>query len=147
MQETRNKKQAPLNFNLFGSLHLTSCLFFLSCLLFLSQSHAWAVGEVMIEQVQVREKAPQRFEIQANVINTTKEAREVTLRAQVEVFDRMVPRGDQPLNVFRRDRNLILKPGETRPLRFQFVGEGVPPKTATRVEPTVRIRRQRVWNY
>ena len=141
----RYKKQIFLN--LFRNLSLVSWLLFVSCLLFLGSSHAYAVGEIIIEQVYGREKEPQRFEIKANVTNTTKEAREVTLRAQIEVFDRMVPRGDEPLNVFRKDQNLVLKPGETRPLRVQFVGEGVPPKTATRIESTLRIRRQRVWNY
>ncbi|MSR77362.1 MAG: hypothetical protein EXS63_03950 [Candidatus Omnitrophica bacterium] len=115
--------------------------------LVLGISSAYALGEINISEVSAREKEPLRFELQANITNTTQETREVILRAQIEIFDRMVPRGEQPLSVFRKDQSLILKSGETRPLRVEFVGEGLPPKGVTRIEPALRIRRQRVWNY
>ncbi len=107
----------------------------------------WAAGEIQISQVTAKEIQPNRFEFFAQVKNSTQEPREVVLRAQVGVFDRTVPKGEQPLSLARKDFTIILKPGEERGIHELFVGEGSPPHGATRFEPTLRVRRQRIWKY
>lgn len=107
----------------------------------------WAAGEILIEPPNVKQLGPTRFRLTTAVTNQTDEPREVTLRAQISLYDQTVPKGDVPVSLFRKDKTFILRAKETRQLDELFVGEGLPAKGALRFEPYVRVRRQRVWNY
>ncbi len=107
----------------------------------------FSADEIIIQDISAKEIAPQRFTLKYHVSNATVDSREVVLRSQIEVFDRAVPAGDLPVNILRKDQTLVLKPGESRDMSVDFVGQGQPAKGDLRVSPVVRIRRQRVWNY
>ena len=124
-----------------------SKIFFFFLSLFIFSTTLFAVGEVSIKDILSREIAPLRYELSFQITNTTSDVREVTLRSQIELFDRSAPVGDLPVNILRKDQTMVLRAGESRDVMVHFVGEGPTPKGDLRVSPLVRIRRQRVWNY
>ena len=107
----------------------------------------FAVGEILIENVQAKRLEHDRWEATALVMNVTEEPREVVLRGQITFYDQTAPKGDLPVSILRKDLTLILKPDEVRPVKIHFIDEGGAPKGSLRLEPFFRIRRQRVWSY
>ncbi len=106
-----------------------------------------ALGEIQVESVRIETQSPGNYWLVGTVRNTTSEAREVTLRAQIVFFDRAAPEGDLPVALLRKDRTEILRAGEAREVRVTLLNEGTPPRGDLRLEPLLRIRRQRLWNY
>lgn len=108
---------------------------------------ALAVREILISEVTLEQKSFQDHQLSAKVQNTTNESREVTLRAQIFFFNRNSPPGDLPINILRKDHVMVLKPQEIRNLEVKFVEEGGHRLEPLRLEPQVRVRRQREWKY
>ena len=106
-----------------------------------------AAGEIQIEQTAVQEIPPDRYEMTALVRNKSTDSREVVLRAQLFFFDEASPPGDIPLMILRKDETIVLKNEESRMVRIRLINEGTLPKSRLRLEPEIRIRRQRPWNY
>lgn len=115
--------------------------FFLAC------AAPCGAGEISIENVAAARETADRYAVTATVHNAGEATREVFLRAQLAFYDRSSPRGDLPEMILRKDAIEILKGGETRSLHFTLFEEGVRPRGAFRREPSVRIRRERVWHY
>jgi hypothetical protein len=110
-------------------------------------SQAFAANEVQVEKLTLKKDPPDRYEISATVHNKSKERREVVLRAQVFFYDETSPAGDIPVMILRKDETVYLNRGEGRRIEFRLINEGTLPKVRMRLEPEVRIRRQRVWQY
>lgn len=122
--------------------------FFLSLVLALSfSSGLHAAGEIVIDGISLEQDPPDHYYVIGTVVNATNEPREVILRAQVLFYDNAVPKGDLPVIVLRKDKTMILKAQEKKTLRIPILKEGVLPRLDLRVEPQLRLRRQRVWNY
>ncbi|MCI0597439.1 MAG: hypothetical protein L0Z48_13015, partial [candidate division Zixibacteria bacterium] len=100
---------------------------------------------INVEGVRATVISPARYELTGNVTNTSEDAREVTLRAQITFYDRTAPKGDLPLDYLRKDITEVLRPGENRAVRVVLLRSGAPLHDAVRLEPFLRIRRQRVW--
>ncbi len=125
-----------------------SRIFFLSLLLFCVGSFSlFAFDEIRIENVAADEKPPYGYWLRGSVSNQTDNPREVILRAQVAIFDKNSPPGDLPVRILRKDITIILKPREAKNAEVEFFNKGVLPKTDLRIEPLLRLRRQRIWNY
>ena len=107
----------------------------------------WALDEVSIVNVKIQEQSYDRYIVSATIANKTAEPREATLRAQVFFFDKVSPYGDKPLSVLRKDATIVLKARESRKVRVLLIDEGSVAKQRVRLEPEIRLRRQRVWNY
>ena len=106
-----------------------------------------AAGEIQIQGTRYVERTSDRYFLEGLIENTTEDPREVVVRAQLSFFERGVPAGDVPVFILRKDLTLILKPGEGREMKIPLVDEGTRPKTALRIEPMLRVRRQREWVY
>jgi hypothetical protein len=106
-----------------------------------------AVGEIRITNVAARQKTPGKFILTANVANSTGEPREVVFRAQLTFYDKTSPPGDLPATVVQKDFTIILKAGQERSLEVPIILEGKLPPGSLRMEPSLRIRRQREWMY
>ncbi len=126
---------------------LFRCLGFLILTVFYFVPAGFSVGEIAISDIQAEQIENGRYHLKAQITNTTSETREIVLRSQIEIFDQNAPRGDLPVSILRKDKNWVLKPGESRALDDDFLAQGVPLKGEMRIEPLVRIRRNRVWNY
>ena len=107
-----------------------------------------AVDEIKIDNVAVEKQSSTDYVISGVVSNTSDLAREIVLRVQLSFYERVSPPGDLPAAILRKDMTLVLKPAENRTLRISLYNEGsmILP-TAYRLEPILRIRRQRPWNY
>lgn len=112
-----------------------------------AQVSAFAFNEIKIEHVAVQNQSADRYEVTAVISNESDDSREVTVRAQVFFFSKVSPKGDKPAMILRKDETMVLLPGENRKFRVLLLNEGSFPKERLRIEPEVRIRRQRVWNY
>ena len=108
---------------------------------------AQAVGEIKIEKVGLRTFSPDHYFVTGQVSNTTQDSREVVLRAQVLFYEKGSPKGDIPAMILRKDRTLVLRPLETRKVKTRLLNEGDLPRSELRLEPVLRVRRQRPWNY
>lgn len=108
-------------------------------------SSIFAAGEIDIQNVGVQDKPPFQYIVRGTVINTTTQDREVVLRAQVVMYDQTAPKGDLPVRVLRKDQTIILKASEQRVVELPVMQEGRMPDVRFRVEPVLRIRRQRPW--
>lgn len=136
----------PLQRNLTASR--ISCFSgFLFCFILLIAPLLFAEGEILIGEVQLTDKAVDRYSLSAPVTNTTGDPREVTLRGLISFYDRTSPMGDIPVMQLRKDITLILRPGEERQIDMNMIAEGSLPAGALRKEALVRLRRQRVWHY
>lgn len=124
------------------SLATYFALFFLSTLLFGENS-----GQIQITNISAREVSEGHYVLEGLVSNKTTNPKELVLRAQITFYDRTAPRGDLPLAVLRKDITIILKSGEERSLQIPLINEGKRWHGAVRLEPFLRIRRQRAWNY
>ena len=72
------------------------------------------------------------------------------IRNREEYAKKPVPRAmgiNSDLFALRKDMTVILKAGETRTLEVPLINEGSMPRGDIRIEPMMRVRRQRVWNY
>ena len=107
----------------------------------------FAIDEVTVKDYAVQNESLGRYEVTATLCNRTRDSREVTLRAQIFFFEKASPKGDKPAMILRKDETVVLFPEETRKITVPLLNEGSFPKARLRVEPEVRIRRQRVWNY
>jgi hypothetical protein len=114
---------------------------------FLGIAELSAAGEINLSAPMLEQEPPDHYYVLGSVTNTTDKTREVILRAQVLFYDKAVPKGDLPVIVLRKDMTLILKPREKKELRIPILKEGFLPRLDLRVEPQLRLRRQRVWNY
>ena len=124
--------------------------FFVSAIFFLAAARplpAATAAEVRIEGVGFEAKSPSHYVVRGTVSNETAESRDLILRAQMTFYDKAAPRGDVPAAVLRKDIAIVLKAGETRALEIPMIEEGTHPKGSFRVEPSIRIRRSREWNY
>ena len=106
-----------------------------------------AVGEIQIEGASITRETPEKFKLSTSIKNTTADTREVTLRFQIFFFEQISPKGDKPAMVLRKDETIVLKQGEQRSMIVTLWNEGSLPKGNLRMEPEVRLRRQRVWSY
>lgn len=104
-----------------------------------------AFEEVTVQDVHLKDHPPFEYRVSGKVINQTAEPREVVLRAQALLFDASAPKGDLPVHAYRKDMTIVLKPSETREVEAVFVKEGKFPDLRARIEPVLRIRRQRLW--
>ncbi len=107
----------------------------------------FAVGEIRIEDVFVKTDPPDRYTVGATVSNQTDKPREVTLRAQIFFFEKASPKTDKPAMILRKDLTLVLRKNESRKIRVRLLNEGTLPKERLRLEPEIRIRRQREWHH
>lgn len=108
---------------------------------------AAAMGEIQIDSLAVQEYPPHHYDVSAMMNNKTAETREVVLRAQLFFFEQAAPPGDLPVMILRKDETVVLKAGKRRSITVKLIHEGKLPKGSLRMEPEIRIRRQRVWNY
>ena len=129
------------------TLHFSKIILSLLLAVFLFSQSVWAFDEIQISNISLTEKAASKFLLSGDVVNTSNEPREVILRSQISFYDRSSPERDVPVAVIHKDMTIILKPQESRRLDIPIINEGAMPKTAIRTEPSLRIRRQRVWNY
>ena len=102
---------------------------------------------ISVSSVAYSEKAPGKFLVTGTLQNPSPEAREVVVRGQLTFYDQSVPPGDIPLFILRKDTTLILKPSGSQSVEVPLINEGGLPRGALRIEPMLRVRRQRVWNY
>ncbi len=114
---------------------------------FLGSRGLSAAGEINLSAPTLEQEPPDHYYVLGEVTNTTDKTREVILRAQVVFYDKAVPKGDLPVMVLRKDMTLILKSKEHKELRIPILKEGFLPRLDLRVEPELRLRRQRIWNY
>ncbi len=114
---------------------------------FLGQPLSFSVEEIWIRNVNWEPKGAGKFFLGAEVTNMTSEPREAILRAQLSFYDKASPHGDVPLSILRKDTTIILKAYEKRRLELILIDEGSPLQAELRIEPSLRLRRQRVWNY
>lgn len=127
--------------------------FFFRCLggaalaFFCAVPAGFSAGEIAITDLQAERIENSRYHLKAQIMNTSSETREIVLRSQIEIFDQNAPRGDLPLSILRKDKNWVLKPGESRVLEEDFLAQGTALKGALRIEPKLRVRRNRIWNY
>lgn len=119
--------------------------FFLILACLLTTVPVFAAGEINILDVKVLEKPPFQYKVQGTVVNETDHAREVVLRAEVVMYDETAPKGDLPVRVLRKDMTVILKAAEKRNVELTLIQEGRMPDVRFRVEPILRMRRQRLW--
>jgi hypothetical protein len=108
---------------------------------------AHAVGEIKIDKISVQQHSPDRYEVSAVLYNQTAEAREVVLRAQLFFFEDFAPKGDKPAMILRKDETIVLQRKEGRTVSVILLNEGTLPKAKLRLDPEIRIRRQRAWQY
>ncbi len=104
-----------------------------------------AFGEVSVDNVSLQQTQPFQYKVTGKVVNATEEPREVVLRAQAVFYDETAPKGDLPIRVLRKDITLVLRASETREVQAVLFEEGRLPDVRFRVEPELRIRRQRLW--
>lgn len=128
-------------------LEVRHVLFFLASNFLLLASSVIAAGEIAIENVAVERKTSSQYVLSATVINQSPEPREVILRAQISFYDKAAPKGDLPVAVLRKDVTVVLRKEENRRLAVDLVEEGPKEKGSIRLEPSLRIRRQRPWSY
>ena len=128
-----------------AACHLLPAILF-SCYLF-PASFLLATENITLDSVRVLEQSAGHFQLTANVANTTSETREVILRGQITFYDRAVPAGDVPVMILHKTVALVLKNGESRAIDMTLLNEGTWPKGSLRMEPSMRIRREREWNY
>lgn len=120
---------------------------FLFFLLAVSAPPARAIGEIQITFNGMDEPAPGRYVLEALVKNRTDLPREIILRGQITFYDKAAAPGDVPLQILRKDITIILKSGESRSVKMGLLNEGSFPRGEIRVEPFVRLRRQKPWTY
>lgn len=120
---------------------------FLICFYSSGISFANAAEAIHISDVTVKESTDKRFVVEGRLTNMTEESRDVIFRAQLFFYDKTAPKGDLPVSILRRDKNIVLKPWESRKVNEVFVSEAKSPRGSLRLEPLMRIRRQREWNY
>ncbi len=107
-----------------------------------------AADEIQIENVLIDAKSPLRhYELSAAAANSSEAPRDVILRGQIAFYDKAAPQGDVPVMILRKDMNVVLRAKESRTVRFDLLNEGAVPVGSLRLEPSVRIRRNREWNY
>ena len=116
-------------------------------LIFFAASPLFAAGEIQIQNVSVEAQSASRYVLNGTVENTTPETREVILRGQVAFYEKASPEGDLPVAILRKDVSMVLKSKESRLLHIILLNEGTAPKGSLRLQPILRIRRQRPWNY
>jgi len=124
--------------------------FLLAGLIFLILSAApdlQAAREIEIGLARVVQLSEDRYNVLASIANKTPEPREIILRYALYFYDRSAPSGDIPIMVIRKDRTIILKRREQRTIKTLLIREGGQERGAFRLEPKVRLRRQRPWNY
>ena len=135
-------------FNLKRLRSFSLLTFFAAALFFvLNIPSLFAYGEVAIGDISAESRTPNRYVLHGTVTNVVGDPREVILRAQIAFYDRTAPAGDLPLSVLRKDLTLILKSGESRKVTISMFREGTSMKGAIRMVPSIRVRRQREWNY
>ena len=130
-------------------IYLNASAFFLFWIgLTFFQTLAFASASVLkISEVSAERESPSIHWIHASLENTATESMETTLRFRLAFYDRNSPEGDIPVNVLRKDQTIVLKPNEIRKMDVKFLEEGASPLIPVRIEPTVRIRREREWKY
>lgn len=109
-------------------------------------SDAWAVEPVHVSDVMLKESTDKRYIIEGRLTNMTDQSRDVIFRTQLTLYDKTAPKGDLPVSILRRDKNIVLKAWESRKVEIVFVSENQL-RGSLRLEPSIRIRRQREWNY
>lgn len=110
-------------------------------------SSVQAAEEIRISETAVKELSADKFLVSAVLRNAYKSTREVTLRAQIFFFEKASPKGDKPAMILRKDETIVLRPQEVRKIHVKLINEGTRPKARLRLEPEVRLRREREWNY
>lgn len=100
-----------------------------------------------IHDVEAELLGPGKYLVRGSIFNGSDTPREITLRAQVTLYDRTSPKGDKPVSIIRKDFIIVLRTEETRELKISLLNEGTLPKGALRIEPMLRIRREREWMY
>ena len=127
--------------------------FFFLCFIF-GTLHAFAkpfqsppVSQINVNNVSYSQTAPGKFVVTGDVQNPTPEPREIVVRGLLSFYDQSVAKGDAPLFSLRKDTTIVLAPSENRTIEIQLINEGKMPRLALRIEPVLRVRRQRVWNY
>lgn len=105
------------------------------------------VSQISVSNISYSETEPGKFLLSGDLQNPTQEPREVVIRGLLTVYDQTAPKGDLPLFALRKDMTLILRSGEGRTVEIPLINEGGTPRGALRIEPLIRVRRQRVWNY
>lgn len=121
-------------------------IFFISAFFFLAPFTGTA-GEIQLDNIQLVSHLPDRYEVSVNITNAAFNSREIVLRAQVFFYDAASPKGDIPVMILRKDETIVMKSGEQRTITVKLINEGILPKGRLRLEPEIRIRRQREWNY
>ena len=111
------------------------------------QTDARAQGEIVIEGVSAEQRTPTKYLVVGKVRNRTQESREVILRAQVVFYDKAAPKGDVPAANVWKDVTLVIWPNENRKIEIPLILEGGKPAGSLRMEPGLRLRRQREWMY
>ena len=120
--------------------------FFLLLFCFILSPQLFA-GAIKISDVTAVRDSPTQHFVRANLHNTSDQMMETVVRSELAFYDRNSPEGDLPVHVLKKDQSFILKPQETLPLEAKFLEEGAPPSIPLRIEPLVRIRREREWKY
>ena len=119
--------------------------FFVAASFIFLSAPLFGLGEISILDVKVQEKPPFQYKVHGTVVNETAQDREVVLRAQVVLYDLTAPKGDLPVRVLRKDITVILKASEKRNVEMTLIHEGRMPDVRFRIEPLLRMRRQRLW--
>ncbi|MBN1689343.1 MAG: hypothetical protein JW893_09590 [Candidatus Omnitrophica bacterium] len=105
------------------------------------------VGGVNIQHVAAKQRTPSKYVLTAELVNDSGEDKEVILRGQITFYDKAAPKGDLPVTSVRKDVSVVLRKYETRNFETLLIIEGTPPVGSLRMEPSLRIRRSREWNY
>ena len=112
-----------------------------------SSAILYASSEIQVEAVRVDDQSPSKYILKGTLVNCTIDSREVIYLAQISFYEKAAPSGDLPASILRKNGSVVLRPGERRDVAVDFVSESTPPKGSIRLEPSLRIRRQREWNY
>ena len=105
------------------------------------------VSQINVNNVAYVQTAPGKFTLSGNIQNPTSEPREIVVRGILSFYDQSVRKGDVPLFTLRKDTTIVLTSSESRLLEIPLMNEGEMPRGAVRIEPVIRVRRQRIWNY
>ncbi len=106
-----------------------------------------SVRQISVVNIEYSQTSSDKFLLIGTLQNLTPEPREVILRGQLVFYDTASPKGDLPLFILRKDMTVILRGGESLPVEIPIINEGKIPRGSFRIEPMLRVRRQRLWNY
>lgn len=127
--------------------HFLMLVFFILLQSYFAANSARAQESIHVTNLSAAKLAWDQFQLHAEIENRTEVDQEVVFRAQITFYDRSAPVGDLPVSILRKDFIKILKVREKKVITVDLINEGSAIPGAVRMEPMLRVRREREWNY